>query len=212
MAVPAAVVVVLAVAQLVLPGLAARTLRDRLARHGEVLSVSVSAFPAIELLWHRASSVTVRLRSYRSPSGNLNSSLNGVSGVDSLDVSVGTLAAGALTLHDVRLTKHGNRMRGSAQVRDRDLRAALPVMRSVTPVRATGGGVVLRGTASLFGIDATVDATVQARAGGIVVAPDGPLGALATVTVFSDPAFDVQDVSAARIPGGLSLTATGVTR
>ena len=60
----AAIVVVLAVAQVALPGIAAGQLRDRLARSGQVLSVSVSAFPAIELLWSDADRVTVRLGRY----------------------------------------------------------------------------------------------------------------------------------------------------
>ena len=201
----------LVAAQLLLPGIATRSLHDRLARHGEVLSVSISAFPAIELLWGQASSATVRLRSYRS-SGVLSNSLDQISGVDSLDLSVGTLTSGALTLHDVRLTKRGNRIDAGAQVRDRDLRSALPLMRSVTPVGSADGGVVLRGTVSVFGIDTTVDATVQAQNGEIVVAPNVPFGALASVTVFSDPSFDVRAVHATRIPGGLSLSATGVTR
>jgi len=185
-AIPAVVVVVLAGAQLVLPGLATRTVRDQLARHGEVLSVSISAFPAIELLWHRADSATVRLRTYRS-SGVLAGALGQISGVDSVDLSIGTLTSGALTLHDVRLTKRGSQIRASAEIRDRDLRTAVPLMRSVTPVRSAHGGVVLRGEASLFGITATVDATIQALDGRIVVVPDVPFGALATVTVFSDP-------------------------
>ena len=45
------VVVVLGLAQLLLPGLAAQRVRSEIGRYGVVHSVSVSAFPAIELLW-----------------------------------------------------------------------------------------------------------------------------------------------------------------
>ena len=55
------VVVLLGVAQLVLPGIAASSIRDRLSRSGKVLDVQVSAFPAIELLWHQADRVVVRM-------------------------------------------------------------------------------------------------------------------------------------------------------
>ena len=48
-----AIVVVLIVAQLVLPGIAAQRIRDRLSRSGTVLGVQVDAFPAIKLLWRR---------------------------------------------------------------------------------------------------------------------------------------------------------------
>ncbi|MFZ0377875.1 MAG: hypothetical protein WAL38_08625, partial [Solirubrobacteraceae bacterium] len=58
------VLLVLVVAQLVLPGIAADRLRDQLARSGTVISVKVSAFPAIELLWGDADSVVVRLGRY----------------------------------------------------------------------------------------------------------------------------------------------------
>ncbi|MBV9535447.1 MAG: hypothetical protein JO321_08570, partial [Solirubrobacterales bacterium] len=62
-------------AQLVLPGVAAQQLRDRLARSGQVLEVKVEAFPAIELLWHQADRVVVRLGRYRATPGHLGSDL-----------------------------------------------------------------------------------------------------------------------------------------
>src|SRR5262252_7903917 len=51
--------VLLALAQALLPGLAARRVRERVASYGEVRSVHVSAFPAVELLWGHADSVDV---------------------------------------------------------------------------------------------------------------------------------------------------------
>ena len=58
------VLLVLLIAQLVLPGIAANRLRDQLSKSGTVLSVKVSAFPAIELLWGQAGSVVVRMGRY----------------------------------------------------------------------------------------------------------------------------------------------------
>src|SRR5450755_588013 len=87
-ALAAVVVVVLGVAQLVLPGIAAQRLRDQLARSGQVLSVHVSAFPAIELLWHHADSVVVRMGSYSSASAtHLGSTLQRSGDVGSLTAS-----------------------------------------------------------------------------------------------------------------------------
>ena len=75
---------------------------------------------------------------------------------------------------------------------------------------ASGGGqLILRGTASLFGVTAAVDATVKAQDGGVVVAPEVPLGGLATVRIFSNPHVAVQSLAAARTRGGFSITATG---
>jgi hypothetical protein len=65
------VVVLLVVGQLVLPGIAAQRLRDRLGRSGRVLEVQVSAFPALKLLWHHADSVVVRMASYRAAPSDL---------------------------------------------------------------------------------------------------------------------------------------------
>src|ERR1700727_2448384 len=53
------VVVALGLAQLLLPKLAAQRVRSELAHYGVVRSISVSAFPAIELLWGHAQSATV---------------------------------------------------------------------------------------------------------------------------------------------------------
>ena len=83
----AVVLLVLVLAQLLLPGIAADQLRDRLSKNGKVESVSVSAFPAIELLWHDADKVVVRMASYRSRTGKLSSLLDEAGGVGTLDAS-----------------------------------------------------------------------------------------------------------------------------
>src|ERR1700744_1195851 len=87
LAVVGVVLLVLVVAQLVLPGIAANRLRDQLSKSGTGLSVKVSAFPAIELLWHHADSVTVRMSSYRAGASEIGGRLGGVGGVGKLDVS-----------------------------------------------------------------------------------------------------------------------------
>ena len=83
---------------------------------------------------------------------------------------------------------------------------------TVTPVASADGTLTLRGTGSFLGLSATVDATVSARDGKLVVAPDVPFGGLATVTVFSDPRIRVQSVSASPAPGGFAVRGTAVLR
>ena len=205
----AAIVVALAVAQVVLPGLAAGRLRDRLARSGQVLSVDVSAFPAIELLWSAADRVTVRLGRYQSSPGGLARLLDDSGSVDRVSASARELDTGLLTLRDATLVKAGPLVTGSARVTLADLRTAFPLLESVTPVASPSGTLTLRGTATLFGVTASVDATVQAQGGGVVVNPDVPFGALATVRVFSDPRLRVRSVSGAPAPGGFTVQATG---
>jgi hypothetical protein len=201
----AVAVIVLALSQLVLPGLAAQRLRDRLQSSGQVLSVQVDAFPAIELLWHHADRVVVRMASFRSDPGHLGSLLSQTGDVGTLDAEVDRLNTGLVTLQDATVRKRGDQLIASARVTEGDLRAALPVLQSLTPVASDAGGLTLQGTATLLGVTATVDATVRAQAGALVVAPDVPFGGLATITVFSNPHVEVESIGASDRAGGFSV-------
>jgi hypothetical protein len=112
-------------------------------------------------------------------------------------------------VRNAALRKRGNQLVGTALVTEADLRRSIPILQSVVPVTSTDGRLALRGTASLFGVTATVDATVSATDGKLVVAPDVPFGGFATVTVFSNPHLEVQSVGATPAPGGFRVTATG---
>jgi hypothetical protein len=208
----AAVVVVIAASQVLLPGIAARDVRSRIASDGEVLSVKVSAFPAIELLWGRADTVSVKLGDYRVPPGDVPGLLQEADHVGTLNVSIGALRSGQLTLRDVTLTKRGSELLGSARIEDADLRAALPIIDSVTPISSADGQLRLRGTGGAFGISATVTAVVTVSDGKVVVAPAGLLGDFLNVTVFDDPGVYVQSVTGAAVSGGLSVSARAELR
>ena len=202
----------LVIAQLVLPGVAEQRIRDQLQGSGQVLSVHVSAFPAIELLWHHADSVDVRLGRYSSTPARLSSLLDQARNVGTLTASAREVQTGLLTLRGAVLHKHGDQLTGTARVTEADIRTALPVLRSVTPVASGDGSLTLRGTATLFGVSGAVDATVGAQDGKLVVVPDVPFGALATVTVFSDPRVKVQSVGATATAGGFIVRATARLR
>jgi hypothetical protein len=206
------VVVLLIVAQLVLPGIAAQRLRDRLSQSGHVLSVQVSAFPAIELLWHQADKVVIRMQQYRSNPGHLGSLLGEAGNVGSLDASATEFQSGLLTLRDASLRKRGDQLTGTAEVTEADLRSSLPILDSVQPVASGGGQLTLRGTASVLGVTASVDATVRAVNGELVVQPDVPFGSLATLTVFANPHLAVEDLAATPTADGFTVSATGQLR
>lgn len=206
------VIVVLGVAQLVLPGIAAQRLRERLSRWGSVQRVAVSAFPAIELLWHHADHVVIRMRSYRTPPRTLTATLGQIADADSLEASAARLTTGLLTLRDVTLTKRGARLTATGAVTEADLRSAFPLLDSVEPVASGGGRLVLQGTASLLGVSATVDVTVAASHGALLAVPDVPFGALATITLFSNPAIAVQTVAASPTSSGFALRAVARVR
>jgi hypothetical protein len=204
-----AAVLVFGVAQLVLPTIAASVLRSRLSASGRVESVQVSAFPAIELLWHSADRVVVRMASYQSGAGHLNSLLQESRNVGTLLASAGVLHSGLLTLHDATLVKRGSQLTGSGTLLENDLRRSVPFLDSVRLVSARADSVIVAGTASAFGVNATVPATIEPQDGRLVVVPDVPLGGFATVTVFSEPHVSVEGVGGRQIAGGLEVTARG---
>jgi hypothetical protein len=196
------VLLLLVLAQLFLPGIAEQRLRDQLAGAGHVLEVKVSAFPAIKLLWHNADHVVIRMGSYRASPGHLGGQLSQAGDVGTLDASAAEVQSGLLTVRDATLHKRNNELTASALVTDSDLRTALPILQSVEPVASGNGQLTLRGTATLLGVSASVDATVAAVDGELVVQPDVPFGALATVTVFSNPHVYVESAAARQAPGG----------
>jgi hypothetical protein len=205
------VIALLVVAQLVLPGIAAQRLRSRLSRSGQVLSVQVSAFPAITLLWHHADRVVIRMGSYRqSPPAGLGSTLGQAGDAGTLDASAQEFDDGLLRVHDARLLKRGDQLIATARVEESDLRSVLPILSSVTPVASADGQLTLRGTSTLLPF--SVDFTVSADHGDLVAAPDVPFGALATLTLFHNPQIAVQSVNAAAVPGGFTVQAIGTLR
>jgi hypothetical protein len=212
LAVAGVLLAVLIVAQLALPRVAEQELRDQLSQSGTVLEVKVSAFPAVKLLWHHADSVVVRMGRYQSGSGALGSKLGETAGVGKLDASVQEFVSGALTLRGATLVKRSDRLTGGATVLNADLRAAVPFLNDVQPIASGDGRLTLRGTASLLGLNATVDATVSALNGALVVAPNVPFGGIATIALFNDPHVKVQSVSAVAVPGGFRVSATATVQ
>jgi len=205
------VIVLFVVAQLVLPGIAAQRLRSQLSRSGQVLSVQVSAFPAITLLWHHADKVVIRMGSYtQSSPATLGSTLGQAGDAGTLDASAQEFSDGLLRLHDARLVKRGDQLVATARVEESDLRSVLPILSSVTPVASADGQLTLRGTSTLLPF--SVDFTVSANRGDLVAAPDVPFGALATLTLFHNPQIAVQSVNAAAVPGGFTVQAVGTLR
>jgi hypothetical protein len=192
----------LLVAQLVLPGIAARRARERVGRYGTVLSAHVSAFPAVELLWGHGSSASIR-------AGSL--ALSAAQGVDLLwegrhitdaDLSASALQIDGVTLRDARVSKRGAAVLVQGAVREDELGGALPGGLEVHSVRDAGGQLVLQATGSLLGVSATVPVVVRTSEGRLVAEPQGlPLGGLATLTVFADPRLRVEGIDVTPLPG-----------
>jgi hypothetical protein len=206
---------VLGVAQLVLPGIAERRLTDQLTPLGSRPTVSVKAFPAVKLLFHRADEVRVTMASARTGSGTaLADQLQRTRDVGRLDVRVGILHAGILTVRDARLRKRDGELTADGTVRDADLASALPPI--LQGVRAApqqdGDGLVLDGVLDVpFVGRIQAQARVTAVDGAIITRAENIplLDQLASLTIFQDPRVTVQAVAARQRTGGFDLTASG---
>lgn len=187
--------------QLLLPRLAEQRVRSELASTGSVTSVEVHAFPALKLLFQRASSVKVHMSAARLGTGDIADRLDSTRRTGKLDVRVDTFSLGPLRLRDVRLRKSGARLEGEASLDQADLEAALPVDLGLRPVRSDDGALVLEADVGPI----SVRARLSAVDGALRIAPDGLLGGFASVTVFEDPRVRITSVGARPRAGGFTV-------
>ncbi len=189
------VLVLLVVLQLVLPGIAARIARDQIGKYGVVRSVSVSAFPAIELLWGHAESASVRAGDLRMSVSQLDGLMPRMRGIERLDLSATSLRMGQLKLRDVAVRKRAGEIELHGTIDQADVQGALPVGVQAQLAEDAQGAVEVRVTGSLFGVGATLSATLAAEDGRLVAQPKGiPFAGLARLTLFSDPRLYVESV------------------
>jgi hypothetical protein len=196
-----AVVLALILAQLFLPKIAASRIASHLRKYGTVRSVSVSAWPAVELLWRHADTVTVRAEHLSLTPDEIGKLLGEARGAGRLDMSATSIRIGSLRLTDVGLRKRGESASAGALISENDVRAALPAGASVTLLSSGAGTVQVRVSGALFGIGASLDAVAQPRAGKLVVHPAGfPFEGL-QLTLIDQQHVYVEGVSASPAPG-----------
>jgi len=191
--------------QLALPRVAERRISDSLAKTGEVRRVSVEALPAVKLLFKRADRVEVEMAEARAGTGRLAQLLRRTSGARQVDARVDLVRVGPLQLRGVSLRKDHEDLSGQASLTDADLAAALPRQLALRPVDDPAGELVLEAAAGPL----TVRARLTARDGALVIAPEGLLGGLGTLTVFRDPRVQVTQVGSSLGADGFTLTASG---
>jgi hypothetical protein len=191
-----AIVLVLALAQVILPRLAVSRITSRVGRYGHVDSVSVSAWPAVELLWGSVGSVRVRARSLALSPAQAAKLLWEAHGTASMDVSAESVQLGSLRLSDASLRKRGSALSAQALTSEADVTAALPAGFDVRLLRSERGAVEVQATGGLFGVDASVDAVAGASEGKLVAHPLGFLLEALHLTLFSDPHVYVEGVGA----------------
>jgi hypothetical protein len=191
----------LLLAQLVLPRIAASRISSRVGRYGRVESVGVRAWPAVELLWGSADSVSVRARRLSLSPSQAAKLLWEARGVESLQFAALSIQLGPLGLGDARVHKQGSSLAAEAVVGEAGVRSALPKGLAVKLVKSEGGAVQVTASGGLFGVGPAVQALAAPQEGKLVVRPLGFLLRGLTLTLFSDPHVYVEGVGASVQPG-----------
>jgi hypothetical protein len=213
--VAAGAALILLVAQLALPPIATDRISSRVGRYGDVASVSVTAWPAIELLWESADSAKVRARQLRLSPSQAAKLLWEARGVASLDLTASSVQLGPVRLTDARLHKRGSSLTAEAVISEADVKAALPPGLSVRLLRSEAGEVQVSASGGLFGVGPTVKAVAGPSEGRLLVHPLAPAPEGVRLTLFADPHVLVSGVGASARPGsppGYRLTMTARLR
>ena len=210
-AVAAALLVLLLLAQLLLPRIAASRISSKVGRYGHVEHVSVSAFPAVKLLWGDADSVEVRAGSLSLSPAQAAALVHEGQGADRIDVSARAVRVGSLALSSGVLRKRGVELSAHAHASRAAVRAALPGV-GLRLLSSVGGRVRVSATGSLFGVGATVAAVAESQGGALVAHPEGFLLEGLRLTLFKDPHVRVVGVAARPDGTGYVLGMTALLR
>lgn len=192
-----AIALALVLAQVFLPRIAASRISSRVGEYGKVESVSVSAWPAVELLWGSADSVKVSADGLALSPAQTAKLLWDARGAGSVEVTASSVREGRLRLSDVTLRKQGKALTGEGRITDADVKAALPRGLTVRLLSSAGGRVKVRASGALFGVRANLDAVAGASEGKLLVRPLGLLLSGVKLTLFAEPHVYVEGVGAA---------------
>ena len=206
-----ALVLVLVLAQVFLPSIAASRISSRVGRYGDVHSVSVSAFPALKLLWGKADTVTVRAGRLSISPSQTAKLLWEARGVNKLVLSSPRVREGPLVLSNVILRKGGGQLTAQGIASQAAVAGALPEGLRVRLLSSEAGEVKARvsGHASLAGLvgaGASLDVLAGADSGRLTVrALDTGLSGV-HLTLFASPYVEVQGVAARAltVPAGMA--------
>jgi len=191
-----ALVALLALAQLVLPRIAASQISSRVGRYGHVEHVSVSAWPAVKLLWKHADAVKVTAADLSLSPAQAAALLWEGRDTSRLDIEAASVHVGSLALSDATLRKRGAQLEAHATTTQAAAQAALGAGVSVRLIGSSGGRVRVRVGGSLFGVGASVPAVAEAVDGRLLAHPEGFLIEGFKLTVFADPHVHVEGVEA----------------
>lgn len=196
----ATIVLLVVLAQLLAPGIAARVVREHVEKYGTVKSVTVKAWPAVKLAWRHADEVRVSAGRLKMSPEQMVGLLQEAKGATRTIMSAEGIEVAGLTLMHASLTKRGSALRAEGMVSQEDVKKALPEGVEVAIVKSEGSTVEVRASGGLFGGEVSVDAVLQAEDGKLVVRPTGLLSEL-KLTVFDQPNLYVEGVEARALGG-----------
>jgi len=199
-----AIVLVLVLAQVFLPAIAASRVRSRVGKYGTVKSVTVKAWPAVELLWGHADSVRVTAGSLQMSPAQTAKLLVQARGVESMNLTAENVEEGPLRLQDASFQKHGDALVAQASTTQADVGEALGTLGKGIEMKLLSshdGQVEVSATGGLFGVRASIDAVARAQEGKLVVRPLGFLLEGLQLTLLDDPHVHVEGVSATTTQG-----------
>ena len=195
-----AIALLLLLAQLFLPSIAADHISSHLSRYGHVRSVDVKAFPAVELLWGSADTVRVRASDLRLALTQTGHVLGEASGADTIDMTATRVRVGPLELSEVSFQKRGAQLAARALATEAAVAEALPPGVRVRLLRSEGGTVEVSVGGSLFGVGGEIDAVAQASEGRLIARPTAPLLQLFSLTLYEDPHVYIESIGASAAP------------
>lgn len=209
----AGILLLLVLAQLILPRIAASVVSSKVGHYGKVLSVSLSAWPAVKLLWGDVDSVKVKTGALHIETAQAGKLLWEARSTARMEVSAQSVQVGSLRVTHAQLLKRGDALSASAQATEADVNAALPSGFSVKLLKSEGGAVEVQASGGLFGIGASVNAVGEASEGKLVAHPLGLLIEGFRLTLYSDPHVYVEGVGASQLGSqpltyGLSMRAS----
>ena len=208
-------VLALVLAQVILPGIAASRISSRIGRYGAVEHVSVSAWPALKLLWGDADSVSVSAGALTLSPSQASALLWEARGVSRMELSAGSVKLGPLQLEAVSLSKRGEQLSGEGSTTAAQVAAALPPGVTATLLDSRDGEVEVRAAGGLFGVAAAVRARAEAREGRLVAHPVGFLVEGLQLTLFADAHVHLEGIGASvteREPLRYRLTAEALLK
>lgn len=210
MALAVTVVLLVGLAELVLPGLAERRVREELEGFARVSEVRVDSTPAVKLLFGEVDSLTARLEGAESTQGAVADLIARTEKIDRLRIDADNAEITGVELTGVRLVKDGPAMRVAATLSRSELESVLPAGAEVGSISSEGGALLVDGSFDVLGFRLSGPARVEPTGGAIVLrSEEGILAGLAQLTLFQDARVQVTALEAQDGGDRLRLGARG---